>query len=122
LPALDNRKAVNFRLLSAPLEGTAESAWTELVPHREDVTLESVHGFAGHFVLVEREEGILHLRVRDLERDRDFRLAFPDPVYTVRPGDNPEYDNRTFRFVYASLVRPGPLYHEDLASGERRLL
>jgi oligopeptidase B len=49
-------------------------------------------------------------------------IAFPEPIYTVEPGTNPELTTTTFRLGYTSMVTPGSVYDCDLATGELTLL
>jgi len=49
-------------------------------------------------------------------------LAFDEPVHSVEPGHNAQYDTTRFRFDYESLVTPASVYEEDVRTGERRLL
>jgi oligopeptidase B len=49
-------------------------------------------------------------------------ITFPDPLYTVTPGSNPEYTATRFRLSYISLVMPESVYDCDLATGELTLL
>ena len=49
-------------------------------------------------------------------------IAFPEPVYRVGPGPNPEYESDRFRLSYTSLVTPGTVYDCDMATGELTLL
>jgi oligopeptidase B len=49
-------------------------------------------------------------------------IAFPEPVYRVAPGANPEYDSRAYRLGYASLVTPDSVYDCDTETGGLTLL
>ena len=53
---------------------------------------------------------------------RDYEISFPEPLYQVGPGANPEYDTGTFRLGYASMVTPTSVYDCDVATGELTLL
>jgi oligopeptidase B len=64
----------------------------------------------------ERAEGLRRIRVVDLETDEDHLVAFPEPVYTVRPHDNPEFDTTLLRFAYTSMVTPGSVVDYDMAA------
>jgi oligopeptidase B len=115
---LHNDNAENFELATAPLDDPA--AWTPLVAHRDDTRLLSVAAFADHLVLYFRREGLTRLRV--IRPDSDREIAFPEPVYTVSPGSNPEYESTRFRLGYASLVTPDSVYDCDTETGELTLL
>ncbi|HEX2249423.1 MAG TPA: prolyl oligopeptidase family serine peptidase, partial [Gemmatimonadales bacterium] len=55
------------------------------------------------------------IRVLDLRDGSEHLIPFPEPVYTVRPLSNPEFDTTQFRFTYTSLVTPSSVVDYDLA-------
>ena len=114
---LHNNGAEDFELAETP--ANEPSAWTPLVPHRSDTRLLGVDAFAGHLVLSFRRDGLTGLRV--LRDGEDRELAFPEPIYTVGPAGNPEYDTGSFRLGYTSLVTPSSVYDVDVATGELTL-
>ncbi|MEC9390525.1 MAG: S9 family peptidase [Myxococcota bacterium] len=118
-----NEGAVNRKLMEVAVGGNTErTQWTELIGHRADVTLEGVEPFERFVVLSEREGGLVHLRVMDLQTGADARMAMPEPLYTVYGTNNPNYDTATFRIGYQSMVTPRSIFDVDLVSGERTLL
>ena len=118
-----DERAVNRKLMEVPIGGSTErTAWTELIGHRDDVTLERVEAFSRFLILTEREGGLAHLRVMDLETDSDTRLKMPEALYTVYGSKNPNYNTTTFRIGYQSMVTPRSIFDVVLLSGERTLL
>ena len=125
---LHNRDAENFEIATAPLTGLAD--WTPLVPHRADTRLLDVAAFADFTVVYFRRDGLTGLRIlrtpaggRPAGQPVDqHEIAFPEPVYRVGPGPNPEYESDRFRLSYTSLVTPGTVYDCDMATGELTLL
>ena len=115
---LHNDHAENFELATAPLSDPKE--WTPLVPHRADTRLLGMAAFADFVVVYFRRDGLTGLRILGENGERDLR--FPEPVYRVGPGPNPEYDSSRFRLSYTSLVTPGSVYDCDMATGELTLL
>jgi oligopeptidase B len=110
--------AENFELATAPAADPA--AWTPLVPHRADTRLLGVDAFAEFTVVYFRRDGLTGLRI--LRRDGEHEIAFPEPVYRVGPGANPEFAATRFRLSYTSLITPGSVYDCDMATGELTLL
>ena len=54
-----NWKALNFRLLETNLNDSSDkNKWKELIPHREQVLLQSVIPFPDHLIIMERENGL----------------------------------------------------------------
>jgi len=116
---LHNDHAENFQLDSAPLSDPADR--TPVVEHASDTRLLGVDAFAGHIVVYFRRAGLTGLRIIGSdEAERD--VAFPEPVYTVSPGGNPDYFSRLFRLGYASLVTPDSVYDCDTETGALTLL
>lgn len=119
---LTNWKATNFRLMKCPVSNSAKTAWTEVVPHREDVLLEDVDLFKDHMVFSERKDGLTHLRVRKLSTGVEHNIAFNDPAYVAYTGTNPEFDSDKLRYGYTSLTTPSGIYEHDLDAATDKLL
>jgi oligopeptidase B len=116
---LHNDGAVNFELATAP--AAEPGRWQTLIPGRDDTRLLGVDAFSGHLVVSYRRDGLTGLSVHpDNEPARE--LSFPEPVYDVSPGSNPEYVSNRFRLHYESLVTPDSVYDCDIATGELTLL
>jgi oligopeptidase B len=62
---LTNLEAKNFRLMETPVSNTAVENWKEIIPHRSDVLLEGIHAFRDFYVLSERKDGLIKLKVHD---------------------------------------------------------
>jgi len=108
--------AENFELATAPLPGApGAGTWTPLIAHRGDTRLLGMDAFADYTVVYFRRDGLTGLRV--LTADGEYDVAFPEPIYTVSPGSNPEFAQTTFRLGYNSMVTPGTVYDCDLATG-----
>jgi oligopeptidase B len=117
---LHNDHAENFEIATAPLSGPAN--WTPLVAHRADTRLLGMAAFADFVVVYFRRDGLTGLRILGADGSGDRDLRWPEPIYRVAPGPNPEYDSSRFRLSYTSLVTPGSVYDCDLATGELILL
>jgi oligopeptidase B len=116
---LHNDHAVNFELAQAMVATPAQ--WTTLIPQQDDTRLLSVDAFADHLVVYQRRDGLTGLRV--LRGDGTAgEIEFPEPIYSVNPGANPEYDSASYRLHYTSLVTPDSVYDFDIATGELTLL
>ncbi|MBM3922941.1 MAG: S9 family peptidase [Sphingomonadales bacterium] len=117
-----NKDAENFRLLEAPLDKTGVENWKEVIAHRPDVLLEEVEVFKGHWVIVERKEGLLQLRVRDLTNNSDHYLEFGEPSYAAYVSNNPEYNSLTLRYNYTSLTTPNSVFDYNLNDRSKKLM
>ncbi|HEV2375286.1 MAG TPA: S9 family peptidase, partial [Streptosporangiaceae bacterium] len=129
---LHNDDALNFTLASLPLAApmptdapaTPLASPADLVPliaHRDDTRLLDVDAFAGHFVLHFRRDGLTGLRIYASDGTQR-EVGFPEPIYAVSPGSNPEYSSGLFRLYYESLATPDSVYDADISTGELTLL
>ena len=118
-----NWNAINFRLLETSLPNSKDKYnWIELIPHREDVLLQSVIPFPNHLVIMERANGLKHLKIVDKENGDSKKIKFNDPSYSAYLAANPEYDADKFYYGYSSMRTPDSLYSVKLESGRKRLL
>src|SRR5437764_2565824 len=111
---LHNDGAENFELAAAPAGRPRD--WQPVIAHRDDTRLLGVDAFAGHLVVWYRRDGLTGLAVY---RDGAAReITFPEPVYSVAPDANPEYESPVFRLGYESLATPESVYECDVATRE----
>ncbi|HEX2419202.1 MAG TPA: prolyl oligopeptidase family serine peptidase, partial [Micromonosporaceae bacterium] len=113
---LHNAQGPNFQLDAVPV-ADPQAAPRVLIGHRDDTRLLDVDAFADRLVLYFRRDGLTGLRVLP-DGGEPYEIGFPEPIYTVVPGANPEYDARLFRLGYSSLVTPRSVYDYDPATGE----
>ena len=124
-----NAGAHNFRLLRTddrPSEWTREQ-WQELVPHRDDVLIETFELFRDHLVLQERVDGLVRLRVQPLNQSWDVGashcIEFPEPAYEAYiDAHNRVPDTTVLRYGYSSMSTPPSDYDYDMATRDRTLL
>jgi oligopeptidase B len=117
-----NDKGRNFRLVRAPVADPARKNWREVIAHRPLVMLEEIDLFKDFWVAVERDKGLLKLRVTDFASGKHHYIEFDEAVYSAHSGTNAEYDTQQFRFLYESLVSPRTWYDYDVAARTRKLL
>ena len=120
-----NAGARNFRLLKTgddpdqwPLE-----RWQELIPHRDDVLIETFELFRDFLVLQERTDGLVRIRVRPWNGDVAHDIGFPEPAYDAYiDAHNKVPETTVLRFGYSSLSTPASDYDYDMVTRERTLL
>ena len=110
----------NFRLVVAPVDDPRPARWQELIPHRDDVMLEDVDVFAGYYVVHERADGLLRLRITELAGGATHHVEFPEPTYEVSSDVNAEFATPNYRLRYQSFVTPASVYDYEVAG--RRLV
>jgi oligopeptidase B len=123
LVQVTNRDAVDFRVLTAPVDADwpSDDAWSELVEHVAGRRVVGVDPFAGHLVLHEWADAQPRLRI--LFRDGSERtIHVSDEPHDVDLAGNPEWTSGTVRFGTQSLTSPATIFDEDVTSGRRELL
>ena len=110
----------NFRLVVAPIEDPGPARWRELIAHRDDVMLEDVDVFAGHYVVHERADGLVRLRITEAAGGVSHDVEFPEPTYEVSSEINAEFETTDYRLRYQSFVTPASVYDYDVPG--RRLV
>ncbi|HEY8258573.1 MAG TPA: S9 family peptidase [Gemmatimonadales bacterium] len=109
-----NDDAPNFRLVSAPVRDPSKANWTPVLPYRPEVRVDATDAFRHHLVVYEREAGLRQVRIIALGSGEDHLVSFPEPVYSIRRHDNPEFDATLLRFTYTSMVTPSSVVDYDM--------
>jgi oligopeptidase B len=116
-----NDGAMNFKLMSAPVVSPGVENWQTVIPHREDTMLSDVSAFVDHLVIYERTAGLPQIRIRQLASGQEHYVTFPEPTYEVGEGANPDFNTKTLRFGYTSLITPSSVFDYNLETQEREL-
>jgi oligopeptidase B len=117
-----NKGALNFRIVTCPVDHPEPANWKDLVAHDPGVLVEGFTLFKNFAVVSERQNASPQLSVIDLRSWQAHRIEFTEPVYDASVGDNPEYDSGFLRFAYSSPTVPPTTYDYDMATGARKLL
>jgi len=117
-----NFEAVNFRVMTAPEATPEKTCWREFLPYRAEVKTEQIECFEKYLVVEEREKGLIRMRVVALPGGEQHLIVFPEEVYTVFSGQNPEFSQTNYRLQYTSLVQPQTVYDYDLQNRQLKLL
>jgi oligopeptidase B len=117
-----NDRGPNFRIVQLAEEDFDPAHWVELLPHRDDVMVEAIEAFAGHWVAWERAAGLVKIRVTDRRSGKSEYVVLPEPVYEAGTGSNAEWDAESLRYEYESPVTPPSTYDYEVATGVSTLL
>jgi oligopeptidase B len=112
--------AVNFKVVVHGIGSPQPEA--DFAPYDQNVFVRGVDLFKDFAVISEREGGVPYLRAIDFATKQSRRIAFPESIYTVRLGPNPEFDLSAVHVNYSSFVTPDSVFECDLRTGERKLL
>jgi oligopeptidase B len=109
---LHNDGAEDFALAYTSADNPGD--WVPLIAHEPGTRLESVDAFSRHLVVSLRRDGLTGLRVIGDGSTDSYDIDFPEPIYSVGLGSNPEYDTTSVRIGYTSLVTPDSVFDFDL--------
>lgn len=116
-----NKDALNFRLMETPLNKTGVENWKEVIPTRKDVLLEGIDVFKDYLVVTERKNGLLQLRIRNINTNAEHYVDFGEPAYAAYAGSNPEFNSTNLRYIYTSLTTPNSVYDYNMETKAKEL-
>ncbi|MDQ1744184.1 MAG: oligopeptidase, partial [Pseudonocardiales bacterium] len=116
---LHNSREANFELSTVGLDAPGAANWRTLIPGSPERRLLNVDAFAGHAVLHLRSAGLTNLAVLPRTGDgfgEPEPIQFDQPLYSVIPGHNRDWNATSYRLTYRSLITPDTVYDYDVAS------
>ena len=121
-----NDTGKNFRVVTAPVASPGREEWVELIAEEAEAPLEDFDLFATFCVCSRRRAGLTTLEVLLFRGHAQLgsaqQISFPEPAYTAAGHVNREFDAKTFRYSYQSLVSPPSVYRYDVVTGASTLL
>lgn len=113
----------NSHVFEVPAATHADrKTWKEIIPHQADTKIEGIFAFESHLVFMTKKLGLKSIQVRNLKDGQTQTVNFPEPVYVLYPGNNPNFKTATFRYSYSSMNRPNTVYdyHFDTGKSEKK--
>ncbi len=114
-------KAIDFKIVTAPLAATERVNWRDLIPYREGVYVIDFELYSGHLVRLERANALPAIIIRDLDGGEEHAIAFDEAAYSLDTMGGYEFDTTNIRFTYSSMTTPSEVYDYDMASRARIL-
>ena len=116
-PADDGSPRTNFVVYRLPGDSSDPHDLEEILPHRDDVTIEGVDAFEGFLAVWERHQadGLARIRVLPKTVGSEVTVEQSEPVYKLSAEPNPEWSATSYRFGYTSLVTPFGVVEYDVA-------
>lgn len=115
----------NQEVLVLPLRDL-HSLPTVIMPHRDDVQIESIEVSKDHLVSFERCEGlqqavIYHLQgsIKPLDSREGQHIQFDEPAYELNSSDSGDFESPILRFHYTSLTTPDTTVDFNMETGTR---
>ena len=114
--------ATNFKIMKTSVDQPSKEHWKEVIPHKKETLLEGFEIFKDYFVIEERTEGLLQLKIIDNISGQSHYLPFDEPTYTAYVGINLDFDTEVLRYGYTSLTKPSSTYEYNMKTHETKLL
>jgi len=117
-----NKDAKDYRVVTAPVADPSPKNWAEIIPHRPGTYVGGVQVFADFMAVLETEKAVPQVAVYDFKAGGSHRLSFAEPIRSVFPAENPEFNTEKLRFTYQSFITPPSVFEYDMSTRERKLL
>jgi oligopeptidase B len=114
-------RAIDFKIVTAPLASPDRANWRDLIPHREGVYILDHDLYAGHLVRLERANALPAIIIRDLAGGEEHAIAFDETAYSLNTIGSYEFDTTNLRFSYSSMTTPAEIYDYDMEKRTRVL-
>ncbi len=112
--------AVDFKIVTCPLETPARAHWVDAVPYRPGVMIRHLHVLGNHLVRLELENALPRIVVRDLKGE-EHTVSFAEEAYSLGLLPGYEFETNRIRFVYSSMTTPSETYDYDCVTRARIL-
>ncbi len=119
---MTNDNAPNFKVMLTPVDFPDKVYWKEIIPHWDNVKIDSIQAFKDYLVVLERENALKKILIINMNNFNLKYVDFDEPVYNAELAHNPEYDSDILRFNYESMVTPQSVYDYDMKSNTRQML
>jgi oligopeptidase B len=113
--------AIDFKIVTAPLNAPERANWRDLIPYREGVYVIDIELYSRHLVRLERANALPAIVIRDLTTGEEHAIAFDEAAYSLDAMGGYEFDTNNLRFAYSSMTTPSEVYDYDMASRTRTL-
>ena len=114
-------KAIDFKIVTAPLRSPERANWRDLIPHRAGIYVLDHDLYSGHLVRLERANALPSIVIRDLKTGEEHAIAFDEAAYSLDTMGSYEFDTTNLRFSYSSMTTPSEVYDYDMARRSRVL-
>lgn len=114
--------AVDFKIVSAPLDAPGRENWEDFVPHRPGTLVNALIGFADWQVRMERQNALPRIVVMNYATGESYDIAFDEEAYSLGIASGYEFETDMLRFSYESPSTPEETYDFNMSTRDRVLL
>ncbi|WP_370336000.1 S9 family peptidase [Parvularcula marina] len=112
--------AVDFKIVTAPVDNPDRENWTDWLPHRPGTYLSYFVPFKDYIVRVERSDAVPRIVVGDYDGN-EHTISFDEGAYSLGVHGWGEFDTNMVRFSYESPSTPEKTFDYNMESRERTL-
>lgn len=113
--------AIDFKLVTAPLDAPQRANWKDLIPYRTGIYLIDMELYAHHLIRLERANALPSIVIRELATGEEHAIAFDEAAYSLDTLGGYEFDTTNLRLAYSSMTTPSEVYDYDMVTRERTL-
>jgi oligopeptidase B len=113
--------AEDYKIVSAPVATPDVSHWVDLVAHRPGIFIVDYIVFADWLVLLERENALPRVVIRNFASGEEHEIAFAEEAYALGFGEMREFETDILRFTYSSPTTPAQVFDYNMGTRERVL-
>ena len=113
--------AVDFSVVSTPIDKPGKASWTLEIPHRPGTLILDVEPFADFLIRLERENGLPRIVVRERVSKKEHAIDFAEAAYSLGVSTGYLWESSILRFEYSSPSTPAQVFDYDMASRTRVL-
>ena len=113
--------AANFKLMQASekLQIKSDShyphsLWTDLIPYRKEVFIQEYEVFKNFIAVNIRKNGREEIELYDIKTSQLKTLDFNEDIYSIKLGDNKEFQTNNLRLNFQTPVQPLTVYDYNL--------
>ena len=114
--------AEDYKIVVTTVADPTPENWKDFIPHRPGVFIVSMLVFKNWLVLMERENALPRIVIRDLNSGEQHSIAFDEEAYSLGFGEMREFDSNILRFSYGSMTTPNQVYDYNMNTRERVLM
>ena len=117
-----NYKAVNFRIMEAPITNPGINNWKDIVPPNPERFIQSMRLYKDYIVALERVNGLEQIRIVNKSDKSVHYIDFDDENYYVTLKSNPDYESNKLCYTYSSLKTPASIMEYDLQTNVQSII
>lgn len=112
----------NFVILRQPVTAPAFMQVVTVYTHNPDVKITGLDMFEEYLAVYRTGNARAMIDIYSFREEKVHTVRFPEETYTARGTGNPDFESKTLRIYYTSLLTPETIYDYDIKKQELTLL